>query len=353
MSRRENHWYLAGAVLEALRRARRPRAWTIAAAVVVGAALVPGILTGALDPLVRHAASPAFVWVFAGSLGVVALATGAAVGLARRAGARKAYLTALAEPTPEPLLAVVERSARLMRRLPDGDALAAQARAFAWALYGRGPEAFRAISEVSWGARAPLIHAVGLSAEAVTEALCRRDAPRALELAQRARALASLSARLPGAAQTARYHETCVGLCEVLAGVETPEGVARLEESAEDPRFPPLQLVAAYALAIARERSGDGERAARLRAFLRATAPHCAPLQATAPATFAARSGAPAPGSPEATPPLPSAVELPVGTPVAAAVKRRLLAGAARVVGVWALLLAMFVALWWLFSARP
>jgi hypothetical protein len=348
MSKRENHWYLVGTVFEAMGRALRPRGWVVALSVLLTFAMVVGIQTGALDAFVRAAASPAFDLAFAGALAVVAIGTGVGVGLARRSRLRSAYVEALASPHPEPLLEVVVRTARMMRNLPDGDALAAQSRALAWALYGRGADAKRALAEVSWGSRAPLIRAVGLSAEAVTEALCGTDVPRALEQARRARAMASVSARVPGAAQTARYHDTCVGLPETILGLETPATVAALEESAADSRYPPLQLIASFGLALALERSGDAERAERLRVLLRRTAPHCATLHATAE-SLSTRGSAPGAGG-AAGEPASSIVDATTERPQRMAALRKLWIGAGVLVGAWALLLLAFAVLRWLFA---
>jgi len=189
---------------------------------------------------------------------------------------RDAYWRALREADPGALIAVADRALK-GDVMPDVDAFRAQSRALAYALYGRGELAFEAMGSVDWSAKAPMIQALGLSAEAVTELLCRRAAPRAHDLARRARELASISGSFPGAAESNRYYETCLAAAAVLANEPAPK-LSVLEASAADSRFPQRRLIASFALAIAAERAVDGERAARLRAFVREAAPHCAPL---------------------------------------------------------------------------
>ncbi len=84
-----------------------------------------------------------------------------------------------------------------------------------------------------------------------------------------------------GAAQSERFHSTCVAVAEVVQNVESATSLKWLEESAADTRYPALQLIASFGLAIAAERAADGPRAAQLRAFLQKTAPHCVPLHVT------------------------------------------------------------------------
>jgi hypothetical protein len=164
--------------------------------------------------------------------------------------------------------------------------------------------------------------------------------------------MASVSARLPGAAQTERYHGTCVGLPEAILGLESPATRTALEASAADARYPPLQLIASFALALSLERSGDAERAERLRAFLRRTAPHCAPLHATAEALSA---GGSAPRVERAGPsePASSIVDAATERPQETATRRKLRVGVGLLVGGWALLLLAFAVLRWLFAPSP
>ncbi|MGB8932235.1 MAG: hypothetical protein WCC48_13410 [Anaeromyxobacteraceae bacterium] len=350
MSKRENHWYLVGTILDRIGKARRPRAWSIAVSIVLTVALLAAVWSGALDPFLRGADAPGFLPIVVGLFAVAALTGGVLFGLVKRSAMRTAYLGALQSPRAEPLIAVLERSARLTRTLPDGDALVAQSKALAYALYGRGADAASALAEVDWSAKAPMIRAIGLSAEAVTEALCRRNAQRALELARQARAMSSVSAKLPGAAQTARYHATCVGLAEALLDVELNSTHRALEEAAADPRFPPLQLIASFALAIGAERSGDSDRSGQLHAFLLQTAPHCAPLHASA-----GTASGPAAGDTATWPaagPVSSAAGPAPGRPQEEAGRRKLLTRAGIKVGLWALLLLAYAASRWFYSAH-
>jgi hypothetical protein len=123
-----------------------------------------------------------------------------------------------------------------------------------------------------------LIQGVGLSAEALVELLCHRDVEGALKLSREAHALAEVGTSIPGAAASNRYHRTCIAVEEALLGTESPGSVSVLEESAAMGRLTPLQLLGSFGLAAAMDRTGDAERAEALRAFIRQTAPHCAPL---------------------------------------------------------------------------
>jgi hypothetical protein len=166
--------------------------------------------------------------------------------------------------------------------------------------------------------------------------------------------MAVVSARVPGAAQTARAHATCVALAEALSGAPPPPSLAALEASAAQPAYPALQVIATFALAIAAERAGDPERAERHRAFLRRTAPHCAPLHAGAGA-FAGPAeprwgDAPASAAPPSAPPSASP-EAPPGDS-ARRFRRALLLRLGGLAGMWAALLLLFLALYRLFGAR-
>jgi len=104
-------------------------------------------------------------------------------------------------------------------------------KAIAYALYGREQEAVRSLGAVDWNRKAPLIQAIGLSAESVVELLCRREPVRAVELARKARAMSSVNGAIPGSAQSQRYHDTCVAVGEALSNIEAPTGIRVLEES--------------------------------------------------------------------------------------------------------------------------
>ncbi len=348
MSKPENHWYLLRTVLQSLGKAMRPRVWGVGLWLVLVAAFVAAFQAGGLQALLRHADSPAFVPVFTVLIVGVSVTAGILLARWRQESVRSGYVKALQQPTPDALLQVVERSMSMSRALPDIDALSAQSKALAYALYGMEREAARALEGVQWSAKAPLIQAIGLSAEGIIALLCHRDIPQALELTRKARARASIHEALPGAAQTERYHNTCVAVAEVLQNVESPRSVKWLEESAADARFPPLQLLASFGLRVALERAGNLERAAQLRAFLQQTAPHCAPLhreagQLTAP-------------SPQPVQPLEGAMSRPL-SPASGdssvqqrSAKRTLLKAVGGLVGLWVVLLVMYFVLYAFFS---
>jgi hypothetical protein len=332
MSKGENHWYLLGNVVDAFSRSLRPRAWQIGLWLALAVACLIAIQTGVLEAVFRHADSPAFVPL------LTVLVTGLAVGAGlvwarwRLSRARSDYLKALQQPSPEALVAVVTRSMQRARTLPDADAFGAQSRAIAYTLYGDEQSAARALAEVDWDSRAPLIQAVGLSAEGIIELLCRRDAGRALELNRRASALSAVSGLVPGAQQSRRYHGTCVAVGEVLSSNESSAGLAWLEQSAADARYPPLQLLASFGLAVAMTRAGDLERAARLRRFIENVAPHCEPLQLL-PGAFRT-SGAASDRDPA------------VATTPHGPERRKVLRAGGILVGLWLLLIAALAVVW-------
>jgi hypothetical protein len=339
MSKKENHWYILGATVDALRKSMRPRAWQIGLWLFLVALLV------ALEPLLEeNANSPAFVPVTTVLVAGLAVGAGFALQRWRLSRARSAYLKALQHAGPEKLIDAIVRSMTSARALPDADAFSAQSRAIAYALYGRGEDAVNALAEINWGARAPLIQAVGLSAEGIVELLCRRDAQRALEVNRKARALASVSGVLPGAAQSTRYHETCVAVGEALLHTESPKSLKWLEEAAADGRFPPLQLLASFGLAVALDHSGNAERASQLRALVLMTAPHCGPLHLK-PSDFSA-------GEPLAslTAPVSSSLSL-AGATGGVGVqersgKKKLIRAAGIVVGLWVVLIVTFAVIY-------
>jgi hypothetical protein len=194
----------------------------------------------------------------------------------------RGYLRALEEPGPHALVTMLEQSFRKASFMPDIDAHRAQAVAIAYALYGHGEDAMRALAPVNWGKRAPLIQSTGLIAEALTELFCAGDAQHALERCTKARALASVSKALPGAAQSEKFVRTCVALCEVLANGGTEQSVRALEAGATSRLVPLMRILASFGLAVAMEQRGDVARARALRSYLLDVAPHCAPLRRTA-----------------------------------------------------------------------
>lgn len=282
MSRRENHWYLVRATLDGVLRGLRPRAKQVALSFVFVGCFMVVYATGALDGVGHHAASPTFVPAFTIVTMACVLAGTFALAKWRNTRARRAYLEALQEPGPEALVDAVSRSMAPAKRFSDFDAMSAQARALAYLFYDRESDATSALAEVDWSSRAPLVQAMGLSAEGLLELLCRRNPTRALELTRRARSLASVNSVLPGAGQTERYYGICVGLCEALSGQASASSIAWLEAGVAG-SYPNLKLLGAMGLAAALERAGDNtDRAARLRDSVRQIAPHCRPLRLTA-----------------------------------------------------------------------
>jgi hypothetical protein len=342
VSKRDNHWYIVDVVVQTLGKRMKPRAAHFGLWLFLVAAFVVAYKTGALDWASQRENTSTAIFIFAGGLTVGALALGFVLGKSRQSRYRTRYLQALASPTPGPLIEVAEQATAGMKALPDGDALAAHELAFTYALYGREAEATRVLAGIPWQSRAPLIRGAGLNAEAMVALLCRRDARRALELTRQARALATVSSAVPGAAQTERFHNTCVALAEAILDTGPSTTVSRLEDGAADERFPVLQLLATLGLAIAMERAGNTARAEALRGFLRQTAPHCAPLHLKAEDFSAESTSAPEP----VVAPAPAEGDL------AHAAKRRLVKKVGTLLGTWAVLVILY-ALFYAFFSQP
>jgi hypothetical protein len=281
--KRRNHWYLLGLPAKAYAKVLRVRGVrTLLVAVASTTVVMVGIESGVLAPLLEHADSPAFVPIATAVLCVPLLGGVLLLNRRRANRARAAVASALHSPTPGPLVEFLRHAMADASEMPDCDAFAAQSIGLAYALYGHGDDAARALSTIDWSRRAPLIQAAGLSIEGIVELLCRRDATHALELFGRARQLAAVGRFVPGANQTNNYYATCAAVAETLAGATSAPARKLLEAGAVDAQFPQLQLLATFALAIDAERAGDVEGAARWRATIHEVGPHCAPLQAKA-----------------------------------------------------------------------
>jgi hypothetical protein len=346
MSKQANHWYLAGSTLESIRKAlfRRPRMIVVVWAVLVAFFLVVWELIKDRPTLGHAPPQPSMLSTLVPM--VVMLVGLAGFVFWQWSRFRRGYLAALALPDPGFLVAHVDRSLKAAQIMPDWDAMAAQARALAFSLYGRADEATAALAAVEWRGRAPMIQGIGLNGEGVVELLCHRNAGRALELTRRARELSAVSARLPGAAQSRRFHDTCVAVAEVLAGVRSPQVRPALDAGAAARSMPQLQILASFGLALLAEREGDGERAGVLRAFLRQVAPHCRPLHLGADAFTTGDAAAPGPVSSTVTGVAEPAAVLTQAT----ATKRRALRAVGVMVGLWVLLIGAFAAVYLLFN---
>lgn len=279
MSRRANGWYVLGALAQVAGRSADPRSSSGGVTrfvLLVLALAVPMFVllqAGFADPAVRER----LLWLPL-ALVAVALVGGFVVLRYTRAKTLADYLQALQHPGPETLVDVIERGMRKAKHLPDSAALAAPAKAIAYALYDREQDAIQTLAQIAWRDTPALVQGHALNAEGFVELLCRRDPYRALDLFRRARSLASLSRGVPGAARSEAHHLTCIAVAEVLSNAESQASWETLERSLAAPGSPRAQLLAAFGLAIALERSGNPHRAAELRAWVRWRAPHCRPL---------------------------------------------------------------------------
>jgi hypothetical protein len=278
MSKKDNHRYLLDTLLGAWWRGMRRSAglaWIPVVVVVLAVVVIPSASWRALlggDGL----GNDGRLLLYA----LPVLAGAAFFGLARwrvhRTRAR--FLEGLQAPDPDAVIELIDRDAARASVLLDADAFGAHTKAIVQVFYGREAEAVRTLAGVHWGSRAALVQGAGLAAEGLMETFCRHDPERALVLHRRSRELSAVGAGVPGAAQSDRFHAACLALAEVALGAATSDNTAALEQGYADARFPLLQLLSAFGLAVAVEAAGDAERARRLRAFIHQVAPHCTPL---------------------------------------------------------------------------
>jgi hypothetical protein len=208
-----------------------------------------------------------------------ALAAVWAVAAWKRRQVTRDYLRGLQQAEPGALIALVDRVMPARSPLPDVDALRAQARALAYALYGDVVSARRELGRVHWPERAPLVRALERGVEALLCLLCTGEPARGLVLAREAQELSELSAHLPGARGGQDFYKVYVWVGEVLTGQRGPDTLAALESEWKRSPHPVHQLVCAWALRVACQRAGDKAKAEEWGRQLQALAPHCEPLQ--------------------------------------------------------------------------
>jgi hypothetical protein len=201
--------------------------------------------------------------------------------------AKRALLAALQSPDPTALVTAVTK--QISSRLPDRDAYVAQVQALAYAVYGRAAEARRALAQVEWSARVPIVAALGYFAEAWVVLLCDRNVAGARRLFNEAALRSSVNARVPGSAPLQVTYAVNAAVCDVLEGDQTTQHVAVLEYAVSHHVNPYTRLLAAMALAASMDAAGNATKASELRAFIASTAPHCAAFRLT-PRDFSANS---------------------------------------------------------------
>lgn len=209
--------------------------------------------------------------------------------------AKRAMLAALQSPEPAALVAVVAK--QIGARLPDRDAYVAQVQALAYAVYGRAAEARRALTQVDWSARVPLVASLGYFAEAWVVLLCDRNVAGARRLFTEAAARAAVNPRVPGAATVQTTYAVNFAVCDVLSGDQSTQHTAVLEQAVSHHVSPYGRLLAAMGLAALMEATGNATKASELRAFIASTAPHCAVFRLT-PRDFTANGDGQAPAVP-------------------------------------------------------
>lgn len=166
--------------------------------------------------------------------------------------------------------------AATLRRMPHGPMLAAANSATVLALYGRHSDAEAALAAVSWTGLPPLIHAQESAARAVI-AYARGAVSEGIDQAVVASQRSSIDNAAPGARTSELAYRTYRNLGLALAGRATETTADELRVAfAELPLLG--KLLAAWGLAALAKRTGDESRLAELQDFIRANAPHFAPV---------------------------------------------------------------------------
>ena len=168
--------------------------------------------------------------------------------------------------TPE---GVIGHYHNLVRRIPHADAAAAYLSAMAAAAYGDFARARQELSVVQWRDKPPLYQSQQQYALATLALMEEQDPEKALALARQGR---DIEKAAPGGEVQVIFH-----VIETVAGAETAEGVARLEETAKR-KSGLVPALALWALALHYQRLGREAEARQCTLRLRNAAPNCKSL---------------------------------------------------------------------------
>ena len=169
----------------------------------------------------------------------------------------------LRDRTPDRIIAHYHRS---VRRIPHADAAAAYLSAMAAAFFGDFDRARIELDAVDWSAAPQSYQGHKLYVMAVLAILEETDYPKALRLADEARAC-------DGGLQLMD------DIVRLVADGATPEILARLDRNARK-QHGLMPGMSAWALALHYKRLNQTDRAAEYKVMLRLAVPHCAPLRA-------------------------------------------------------------------------
>lgn len=174
-------------------------------------------------------------------------------------------------PTPEPAVAHYRST---MPKVPNGTALCAYMCGLAYTLYGEYDKARDELGTVSWSSFPPMYDGCRTSVLSMIALLEKRDARKALDLAQEARDLCEVDKRFPGAATTKRSLDAQVFACQLLIGSGSSEIAMSLEASLK--QIPSLaSVIPSWSLMQYYRAVGNGEAAERHSASLKQIVPYC------------------------------------------------------------------------------
>jgi len=189
---------------------------------------------------------------------------------------RRKILLLFRERTPDKAIAYYRRSTSA---LPNGRAIGSYLSSFALAVYGEYDRSREELAAVSWGSLPPMYEGFRTHVLSTLALLQEKNPKKALDLAQEARDLCSVSSAFPGSAQSRKAIEAHMCACELLTGEAPDATVSRLEVSLRELNAFALVLPA-WSLSLHFSRSKQQDKANKYAAIVRELAPHCHPLNA-------------------------------------------------------------------------
>jgi hypothetical protein len=162
-------------------------------------------------------------------------------------------------------------------KVPHADALRAYSCAVTAACYGEFDRAEALMESVDWRGRGGVYEAMPLYVEALLLYWRDRAYQRGLAVALNARTLGDVARGLPGFGSSRLAYDLLVGIGDVLSGSGDADTLEALTLARQ--KLPLMsRLLAMWALAVARSRSGDTAEAEALLGQVRAVAPYCRSL---------------------------------------------------------------------------
>jgi hypothetical protein len=176
-------------------------------------------------------------------------------------------------PTPDKLLSFTRASGKVA----SNRALSAYSNATVVAFWGQYDRSREFLSEISWSELTPMYQGFEKSVLAMLALWEQRDYQAAAGLAREAFSLCYTNPAFPGVKQSREALVALVDVCDLLAGDENPDILARLELRSRH-KLAPARMVPAWALATYYTRKGDRVGAEKYANIVRTAGPYCTPL---------------------------------------------------------------------------